>query len=192
MPVPAASGTMRVIGFTGQVCAPAGSAENDSSAASASGNARSRGILSSGSLFDHEIELQRLVRIDRGVLDAATRGLAVAAHRVETVAEDAGSESMALTRHRGQHQPAVQARVEGLDRLERREETLVLTFAAGGDDILVLVDAEAHGAARGRHARACGPEVGGGVVHFEEVDVVAGAGDEGRADPAAGDVDLVA
>src|SRR5262245_43689364 len=136
MPVPAASGTMRVIGFTGQVCAPAGSAENDSSAASASGNARSRGILSSGSLFDHEIELQRLVRIDRGVLDTVTCGLGVAAHRIEAVAEDAGSESVALTRHRGQHQPAVDGRIVGLDRLERREEALVLAFAAGGDDVL--------------------------------------------------------
>src|SRR5262245_11319173 len=112
----------------------------------------------SGSL-ENEIERQPFVDVDGGMLEPVARGLAIAAHGVEAIAHDAGGEAMTLTRHGRQYDPAIDAGVESLDRLEGGKEALVLAFAAGGDDILVLVDARSHGAARGRHAGARGPQI---------------------------------
>src|SRR5215468_5402807 len=114
--------------------------------------------LLSGSL-ENEIERQTFVDVDGGMLEPIAGGLRIAAHRKEAIADDAGGEPMALAHHRRQHKPAVEAGVERLDRLEGGEEALVLAFAAGGDDVLVLVDARAHGTARGRHAGTRGPQV---------------------------------
>src|SRR5262249_52681585 len=81
--------------------------------------------------------------------------------------------------------------VIGFHRPEGGEEALVLAFAAGNQD-LIVVDSGADGAARRRHARARRPQTGCRIVHLHQINVVAGAGDEGCADAAADHIDLVA
>src|SRR6266851_9378596 len=89
-------------------------------------------------LLQHEVERQDLVVGHRRMLDAARRGLPVAAHRVEAIADRSDRHPMARARHRRQYQPTIERRVEGFDCPKRREQALILAFATGDDDVAVI------------------------------------------------------
>src|SRR5262249_57670114 len=76
-----------------------------------------------GPSLQNQVELQDLVKGDGGVVDPVAGRLAVAAHRIETIADRADREPVARMRRGRQHLPAVGAGGIGFPRPEGRGET---------------------------------------------------------------------
>src|SRR6476661_8343549 len=89
-------------------------------------------------LLQDQVDLQDLVEADGGVVNAVAGRLAVPAYRIEAIADRTDRKPVARMRHGRQHLPAVEHWVVGFHRLEGGEEALVLAFAAGNQDLVVV------------------------------------------------------